>query len=105
MSEEYIWLIDDQSALHCQPDHRQNVACTLTRDVLSLLTAYSRRQTYVDVEDIGACLETAQGTSPDLHGYYTTLNSWYRHASTMQPNPSQVDLEKVSGYNTALYQW
>ena len=58
----------------------------------------------MDAENIGACLEMTQGTFPDLQGAYTILKMCHRHAFARQPNPSWVDLEKVSGDYAALYQ-
>ena len=59
----------------------------------------------MDAEYIGACLEMTQGTFLDLQGSYSILKTCYRHALARQPNPSWVDLEKVSGDYAALYQW
>ena len=55
-------------------------------------------------EEIGTCLDTTQGTSPDIQGAYTILKRWYSHASARQPNSLWLNLEKVSWCNAALYQ-
>ena len=59
----------------------------------------------MDADYIGACLEMIQGTFPDIQVAYSILKMCYRHAFARQPNPSWVDLERVSGDYTALYQW
>ena len=79
MSEDYLQLIDKCAALCLQPDHKRNVACTLTKDVWRLLTMEYQPQVDAVAEDIEACLKTKQGTYLYLQGYYTILNRWYCH--------------------------
>jgi len=55
-------------------------------------------------EEIGACLETTQGTFPYIQEDYTTPKRWYRHTSARQPNPLRADMEKDSGDYAELYQ-
>ena len=88
MSEESLRLIDKRAALRRQMEHSLRVAHTLMRTIQRLLTADSKRRAEVDAEDIGACMGTTQGTSPDLQGDYTILNRWYQHTLVRQPNPS-----------------
>ena len=73
MSEESLRIIDKRATLHHQPDHNRNMACTFTRDLWRLITTDSWRQAEAATEEIGACLNMTQGTSPDLQGAYTIL--------------------------------
>ena len=75
MSEESLRLIEECVTLHFQPDHNWNVARTLIRDVRRSLDVDSQHREEVAAEDIGICLETTQGTSPDLQGTYTILKT------------------------------
>ena len=98
-------LIDERPALRLQPDHNWSVAHTLTSSVWRSLTEDSLCLSEVEEEYIGDCMDMTQGTFPDLQVAYIILKMCYRHALARQPNPSWVDLEKVSGDYAALYQW
>ena len=78
------------------------MACTLTNAVRRSLLVDSRQQVQRSAEEIGACLELATG-NPDIRGTYTVLKRWYLHASAREPNPSRLDMAKVTGYYATLY--
>ena len=61
-------MIEDCAALRLQTGYNQNMSCTLMRSVRRFLTADSCCRAEVDVEEIGTCLQTTQGKSPDLQG-------------------------------------
>ena len=105
MLDGSLRLIDTRSDQRRRQDHNWNMACTLTRAVQKFMLVDTRYIAEVVVEEIGACLDSPQGTPSYLQGAYSLLKRWYRHAPMCQPQHSWTDLEKVSGDNTALYQW
>ena len=56
------------------------------------------------MEDIVTCMETKEGTAPDIQGEYTTLKRGNFHTSTRKSNPSWADLDKVYGDYSVIYQ-
>ena len=61
----------------------------------------SRWQAEKAAEEIGACLES-ETSNPDLSGSYAVFKSWYQHTSVRAPNPSRLDMVKVTGDYAAL---
>ena len=91
-------LIDVRADHHHWPYHNQNMTHTLTKEVRKLLVVDKPK------DDIGACLETPQGTPSYLKGEYLILKWWYWHVSFWHPKFSCTDLEKSSGDYALQYQ-
>ena len=95
-------MVDEHVSLHRNPRHDWNVVCTLPKAFRRSLLVNSRWQAEKSADDIFACLELATG-NPEIRGTYTVLKRWYLHASAREPNPSRLDMAKVTGYYATLY--
>ena len=85
MYEDSLRMIDARDDLRRHQDHNRNVACTIMRSVRRSLTVESRRRVDVDEEDIGACMETPNGTPLDIQGDNTIMKRWCRHVLKKNP--------------------
>ena len=102
MSEASIRVIDYCASFCRNPQHNQNAAHRITKDVRRSLLVDSRRQAEKVAEEIGSCLELLMG-NPDLIGAYAVPKRWYRHASVRAPNPSWADIANVTGDYSVMY--
>ena len=104
MSEGSLRIIDTHADHFYQTDHNWNVARSLTMSYRQYLEENICHITEAVAEEIGACLESPQGTNSDLQWTYSALKLWYQHVKGRQPHPFWTDLEKVLGDYADLYQ-
>ena len=96
MLDQSMWMIDKRTYLCRNPRHNRNVARNLTKVVWrSPLVDFRWREEKAE-DDIGKCLEPTKGGTV-VRGLYTVFKRWYHHASARAPNPSRLDMSKVTG--------
>ena len=96
-------MIDEHAPLCRNIRHDWNVACTLTKDVRSLLLLEYRKRVYRTTKEIVACLEPVSGTLQDIQETYIILKMGYHHAFARVPNYSWTHMTKVMGDYATIY--